>query len=64
MAAKREYKQRRDNPAILSAMKVSSCERGMPFGSSWGSGVCVCGGGGGQSLSSSSSVYLGNAAAV
>lgn len=26
MAAKREYKQRCDNPAILSAMKVSSCE--------------------------------------
>lgn len=32
MAAKRVYKQGRDNPAILSAAEVSSCERSMLFG--------------------------------
>lgn len=31
MAAEREYKQRCDNPAILSAVKASSCEMCPPI---------------------------------
>lgn len=48
MAAKREYKQRCDNPAILSAMKASLCEMSMQRDSNW----------------SPSSIYSRNAGAV